>query len=198
MTGILGDWGITLDDLNQALAERPSMRGNLAGFLAEYKVQRTHLTDARIHAVRRWDDHDRSRPADFSFMYQGEQFSLEVKSLQSNSVRNLNGGYTGKAQVDGSDSRPVTFPDGSTLNTTCLLVGKWDVLAVSLLEFRQRWEFAFVANADLQRSRHHAYTEYQRQHLLATAQQVQWPLEPPFYDSPYPVLDRIRRDRRGQ
>lgn len=194
--GIIEDWGITIDELNAVLSERPSVRGILVGFLSEYRLQRTVFSDARIHRLRRYDDHDRSRPADFSFTYQGIDITVEVKSLQSRSVRNLNGGFTGRCQVDASDRRPVTFPDGSELATTCLLAGKFDILAINLFEFRQQWEFAFIRNADLPRSRHRAYTPYQREHLLATSVPVAWPLEPPFYDSPFPILDSIRRERR--
>ena len=158
--GILEDWNITLDDLNAVLSDRPSVRGILIGFLSEYKLQRGVFSDARIHHLVRYDDHDRTRPADFSFNYQGRTATVEVKSLQTNSVRNLNGGFDGRCQVDASDKRPVTFPDGSTLSTTCLLAGRFD--------FLQRWEFAFIHNADLPRSRHRPYTEYQREHLLAT------------------------------
>ena len=194
--GILEDWNITTEELNAVLAERPSVRGILIGFLSEYKLQRTIFSDARIHRLVRYDDHDRTRPADFSFTYQGESVTVEVKSLQSNSVRNLNGGFVGRCQVDASDRRPVKLPDGSVLETTCLLAGTFDILAVNLFEFRQRWEFAFIRNKHLPRSNHRRYTDYQREHLLATSVQVHWPLEPPFYDTPFPILDEIRRERR--
>ena len=194
--GIIEDWGISIDELNSVLSERPSVRGILIGFLSEYRLQRTVFSDARIHGLKRYDDHDRTRPADFSFTYQGVDMTVEVKSLQSRSVRNHNGSFTGRCQVDASDKRPVTFPDGSTLATTCLLTGRFDVLAINLFEFRQRWEFAFIRNTDLPRSRYKRYTDYQRAHLLATSVPVSWPLEPPFYASPFPVLDEIRRERR--
>lgn len=196
--GIIEDWGLTIDDLNTVLAERPSVRGILVGFLSEYKLQRGILSDARIHALRRYDDHDRSRPADFSFEYQGERVTVEVKSLQTASVRRTNGGFTGKCQVDASDKRPVTFPDGSSLATTCLLAGKFDILAISLFEFTQEWRFAFIRNRDLSRSRHRPYTDYQREHLLATSVAVTWPLQAPMTDSPFGLLDDITRERRQQ
>lgn len=194
--GILDDWGITQADLDVVLAERPSVRGILIGFLAEYKLQRTVFSDARIHKVTRYDDHDRSRPADFSIEFQGEQITVEVKSLQTRSVRGNNGGFTGRCQVDASDRRLVELPDGSTLQTTCLLAGKFDVLAVNLFEFGHKWQFGFARNRDLPRSRHKAYTDYQRDHLLATSVPLTWPLEPPFYDSPFGILQDIARERR--
>ena len=36
--GILGDWGISLEELGIILSDRPSVHGILIGFLAEYKL----------------------------------------------------------------------------------------------------------------------------------------------------------------
>lgn len=195
--GILEDWGLTIEDLNQILSERPSARGPLIGYIAEYKLQRTVFSDARIHKLVRYDDHDRSRPGDFSFEYQGETITVEVKSLQTKSVKPTNGGRTGHCQVDASDRREVTLPNGEVLATTCLLAGTFDILAVNLFEFCQKWRFGFIRNRDLPRSKHRAYTEYQRQNLLATSVKVTWPLSAPFTDDPFPMLDEIARERRS-
>ena len=195
--GILEDWGISYDDMNAVLAERPSIRGMLIGFLAEYKLQRTVFSDARIHKLTRYDDHDRSSPGDFSFEYQGEEITVEVKSLQTRSVRSDNGGFSGRCQVDASDRRTVTLPDGSTLQTTCLLTGRFDILAINLFEFGHEWRFGFIRNKDLPRSRHKKYTDYQQSQLLATSVPVKWPLEPPFYEEPFTLLREIARERRG-
>lgn len=196
--GIIEDWGLSIDDLNTILAERPSARGPLVGFVAEYKLQRGVFSDARIHKLRRYDDHDRSRPADFSFEYQGQEITVEVKSLQTKSVRRTNGGYRGSCQVDASDRRTVTLPDGSEIQTTCLLPGKFDILAINLFEFGQEWRFGFIRNSDLPRSRYKVYTEYQRQNLLATSVRVTWPLSSPFTDDPFRLLEEIARERRLQ
>lgn len=194
--GIIEDWGLTPDELNFVLSERPSVRGILIGFVAEYRLQQRIFSDARIHRLRRYDDHDRSRPADFSFDYQGETITVEVKSLQTASVRRTNGGYVGRCTVDASDRRRVTLPDGSSLETTCILAGRFDLLAINLFEFGQQWRFGFIRNGDLPRSRYRKYSEYQRQHLLATSLPVTWPLEPPIVESPFGLMDDIVRERR--
>lgn len=194
--GIIEDWGLTVDDLNSILSERPSARGPLIGFIAEYKLQRTVFSDSRIHKLRRYDDHDRSRPADFSFEYQGQKITVEVKSLQTKSVRSTNGGYTGRCQVDASDKREIMLPDGSKLETTCLLPGKFDILAVNLFEFGHEWRFAFIRNHDLPRSKHYGYTDYQRENMLATTVNLAWPVETPFTTDPFPLLKDIVRERK--
>ncbi len=194
--GILEDWGISLDELGTILSDRPSVRGILIGFLAEYKLAPV-FRDARIHAFRRYDDHDRNRPADFGFQYEGFPFSVEVKSLQTNSVKRTDDGWKGAAQVDASDKRPVTLPNGTTLATTCLLAGGFDILALNIFEFGHTWRFAYIKNSDLQRSTHKAYTAYQKQHLLATSVKVEWPLKPPFHDNPFTLLKEMAAEKRA-
>lgn len=196
--GVVEDWGVTPEDPNAIPAERPSVRGILPGFVSEYRLQRTVLSDSRIHKPVRYDDHDRSRPADFSFEYRGRTFTVEVESLQTKSVRPLDGGFVGNCQVDASDKRSVTPPDGDVLETTCLVAGGFDILAINLFEFRQRWDHAFVRNDDPPRSRFGRYTEDQRRHLLATSVNVRWPLEPPFHDEPWPILEAMVRERRDR
>lgn len=194
--GNLENWGVTSDDLDAALVDGPRPPRVLVGFLSGRKLQQTVFADSRIRRLVRYDDHDKMRPADFSFDFQRETINVEVKSLQSRSVRADNGRFTGRCQVSARDRRTVAFPDGSTLATTCLLAGKFDILAVNLFEFGQQWRFGFIRNQDLPRSRHKAYTPYQQQHLLATSVPVTWPLTPPFREAPFELLREIVRERR--
>ena len=184
--GIIEDWGITVDELNDILASRPSLRGIMIGFLAEYKLAKLWFSDARIHNVKRYDNHDRTRPGDFGFTYQGMPITIQVKSLQSNSVRKMATGYTGSFQCDASDKRKVKLPNGKSVETTCLVVGGFDLVAVNLFEFGQQWRFAFGKNSDLPRSKSPKYTPEQQKYLLATSVKVTWPLEAPFRDEPLP------------
>lgn len=189
--GLLEEWGLTVDELNEIVASRPSLRGILIGFVAEYKLPKMWFDDDRIVALARFDNHDRTRPGDFGFSYQGTPLSVQVKSLQSNSVRRIDTGYTGSFQCDASDRRPVRLPNGQTVETTCLLVGGFDLVAVNLFEFEQVWRFAFAKNSDLPRTRSKKYKPKQRQYLLATSVKITWPLQPPFRDEPFSLLDEI-------
>ena len=194
--GILEDWGISLEELGIILSERPSVRGILIGFLAEYKLAPL-FRDARIHAFKRYDDHDRNRPSDFGFIYEGLPFSVEVKSLQTGSVRRTDdGGWRGAAQVDASDKRPVLLPNGETVATTCLVAGEFDLLAVNIFEFGHTWRFAFVKNSDLPRSPSKKYTAEQQACLLATSVKVTWPLQAPFRDEPFSLLEELALEKR--
>jgi hypothetical protein len=88
------------------------------------------------------------------------------------------------------------LPNGETIATTCLLIGKFDILAVNLFEFGHTWRFGFAKNADLPRSTHRAYTPVQRQYLLATGIRMTWPLEPPFRSDPFSLLDEVVEAKR--
>jgi hypothetical protein len=98
---------------------------------------------------------------------------------------------TGRFQCDASDRRPVTLPDGSAVETVCLLAGEFDLLAINLFEFGQQWKFAFIKNSDLPRSGYKKYTDYQRQYLLQTTPKITWPLQPPYRDEPFALLNEI-------
>lgn len=196
--GLLEEWSLTVDELNEILASRPSLRGIMIGFVAEYKLPKMWFSDERIVALERYDNHDRTRPGDFGFSYRGTPMSVQVKSLQSNSVRPTEIGYSGTFQCDASDRRPVRLPNGQKIETTCLLVGGFDLVAVNLFEFGQVWRFAFAKNVDLPRTRSPKYKPKQRQYLLATSVKVTWPLQSPFRDEPFSLLDEILREKRSR
>jgi hypothetical protein len=106
-------------------------------------------------------------------------------------VRGQSARFVGQVQTDASDRRTVTFEDGSTVETTCLKVGEFDILAAGLFAFRQRWEFGFALNTDLERSAHRQYTSTQQMHLIKSSQEVSWPLRHPFVDNPFQLMDRL-------
>jgi len=101
----------------------------------------------------------------------------------------------GKAQVDTSDRREVVLPDGSTVTTTSLLKGEFDILAVNVFAFEDTfedtWRFVFAKNSDLSTSNYKKYTDYQRRHLLATLVKIHWPPKPPFSDEPFTLMNVI-------
>lgn len=189
---ILKRWGISEHDLTELVDQNPSLRGILLGYVAERKFHETFLDHPAITEKGKDDDHDRTRKGDRRITYKGTSLVIEVKSLQTNLVKNLgNDCWAGKSQVDASDSREVTFPNDSTLKTTCLLRGEFDLLAVNCFAFGDRWRFAFALNSELPQNTYKRYTEYQRKHLLPTLIAVEWPLKPPFTENPFELLDRL-------
>jgi hypothetical protein len=189
---LLDRWSITADELTVAIDENPSLRGMLLGYVAEYKLRslwfmgRADIT----HSVKH-DDHNRKKKGDLVVTYKEHPFIIESKSLQTNSIRKVGDVWTGKAQCDASDRRTVKFANGSTLETTCLLAGEFDILAVNLFAFENQWQFVFAKNSDLPRSTHQKYTSKQRSKLLASLVPVSWPPQPPFSAEPFSLMDEM-------
>ncbi len=193
---VLKRLGISEQDLTELADQNPSLWGVLLGYVAERKFHETFLEHPAITEKGKDDDHDRKRKGDRRIIYKGETVVIEVKSLQTNLVKNLGDDcWMGKTQVDASDRREVTFPDGSTLETTCLLRGEFDLLAVNCFAFGDQWRFAFALNSELPQNTYKKYTEYHRKHLLPTLIAVEWPLKPPFTDNPFELFDRLVADK---
>jgi hypothetical protein len=180
--------GITIEELEKIVEASPSLRGVLVGYLAERRLAEKWF---RKYRLRRYDDHDRTHKGDRWLTYKGREFSIEVKSLQSNYVKEAEFGWTGRFQVDASDCREVKLPNGDVITTTCLVVGQFDLLAVNLFEFGNQWRFAFAKNWDLPRSPSKKYTAEQRTFLLQTTPKITWPLQPPFRSEPFSLLDEM-------
>jgi len=189
---ILDRWDITAEVLTEAIDGNPSLRGMLMGYIAEYKLRNMWFVGKKgVSQQVKHDDHDRKKKGDLVVTYRGREFIIESKSLQTNSIRKEDDRFTGKAQCDASDRRTVKFPDGTTLETTCLLRGEFDLLAVNLFAFEEKWRFAFVKNKDLPPNTYRKYTETQKDLLLPSLIKVTWPPEPPFRDEPFSLLDEL-------
>ena len=130
---------------------------------------------------------------DLVVTYKGYEFVIESKSLQTHSIKRVEDAWFGKAQCDGSDKRKVTFKDRSTLETTCLLAGDFDILAVNCFGFGNGWKFTFCKNSDLPLSTYYKYNEAQRAELLASLVPITWPPKPPFTEEPFSLMDDIIR-----
>jgi hypothetical protein len=177
---VLDRWTITPAGLTKAIDENPSLRGMLFGYVAEYKLRELWFTGrTNVSHSMKHDDHNRKKKGDLVVTYKGQEFSIESKSLQTNSIRQTAGRFVGKVQCDASDRRTVRFPDGTSLETTCLLRGEFDILAVNLFGFENTWRFIFAKNKDLPPNTYRKYTPAQQALLLPSLMPVQWPLVSP-------------------
>lgn len=193
-------WGITVQELDSVVVANPSLRGMMLGYISELKLRQLLSGDKRIERMWKEDDHDRRKKGDLWVRYKGVDITLEVKSLQTNTVVQTAAGFSGKFQCDGSDRRKLVFTDPSfELETTLLQVGEFDVLAVGLFEFGQQWRFGFAKNSDLPRSTYAKYPEGVRQRLLKSLMPVTWPLQHPYQADPFLILDEVvELKRTGQ
>jgi hypothetical protein len=182
----------------------------LFGYVAELKLLEEIEGVAGVNGTpTKPDDHDREEKYDWKVDYKGKELTFESKSLQSKTVEFAephsdrwdkmapkfggqppeDGFWYGKAQVDASDRRPVTFPDGSTKETTLLLRGDFDILAINLFEFGQEWKFIYARNEDLKGSTYGGYSDYEQKHLLASMQDATWPPCEPYTADLHSILD---------
>lgn len=196
---ILDRWNITAKELTDIIDQNPSLRGFMMGYVSESVLKKTHFTDERLKNVRKDDDHDRSKKGDLTFEYRGHEFKVEAKSLQTNSVKNENGLLFGKFQCDASDCRDILLPNNNTVNTTCLLVGEFDIVAVNLFAFNNEWKFAFAKNEDLPTvsRRSKKIGEDDKQYLLSTLIPITYPLQAPFVEDPFILLDELVEEKNA-
>jgi len=196
---ILDRWEISEAEFTELIDQNPSLRGMNLGYIAEKKFHDQFLEHPEITEVAKDDDHNRSRKGDRRIRYRGHEFIVEVKSLQTNMCKKLgDDNWDGKSQVDGSDRRVIKFKDGSELNTTLLLRGEFDLLAVNCFAFGEQWRFAFAKNSDLPTSSFKKYTEEQRRQLIASLIPVSWPPKPPFTTDPFELLDEMIDEKESQ
>lgn len=199
MSNILERWSITVDELSQAILENGSLRGMVFGYVAEIKLRNILRSAGTIASLVKDDDHDRKKKGDLRITYKGQEFRIEAKSLQTARNKVLDDGtFAGVSQVDASDKRTVTLPDGSKLETTNLVVGEFDVLAVNCFTFEDKWHFVFAKNKDLPRTTYRKYTEAQRKHLLATTVVVKWPPTGIFTTDLFGLLDQMIEQKEDE
>lgn len=195
---ILDKLDITIEEFQWCMENNPSMRGVVIGYLAELKLREFFQKDPRVSRLFKYDDHDRRKKSDLVIEYKGREISFESKSLQTNTVRDVDSPSVqkiAKFQCDASDCRDITLPDGQIIKTTLLKYGDFDILAVNLFAFHGKWEYAFALNRDLPHSRSRKYTESQQTQLIASLIPITYPIQPPFVENPFDLLDKIDKEK---
>lgn len=188
---ILKRWSITEEQLTTIVDNNPSFRGMMLGYIAELKFHEMYLNDTRITKVTKDDDHDREKKGDRRITYNGKEFIIEVKSLQTKTVQKKGDEWVGQAQVDGSDSRDITLNNGETIKTTLYKRGEFDILAVNCFAFNNEWCFVFAKNEDLPCSNYKKYSEEQKSQLIASMVPVSLPAKSPFKKDLFSLLDEL-------
>ena len=197
---ILETWGITIGEFTELLNLNPSLRGRLLGYIAEFKLRQIMTTLPGITYITKFDDHNRKKKGDLYIIYRGRAFDVESKSLQTHSVKHdaENNLWRGNAQVDASDRRIISLPDGTQLNTTLLRRGEFDILAVSCYAFEHQWRFIFAKNSKLPSSTFRKYSAEQQKWLIASLIPVTWPPTSPFSSDLLFLLDELIEEGGGR
>jgi hypothetical protein len=180
----LSTWGMSLEDVDAIISDNPSLRGMLFGYFAEHMLTRelsARYSELLVDAGKP-ADHDRSNKGDRLYRYGGFGVRIECKSLKTSTLQYDETGapVSAKVQCDASDCRDVVMGDGSTVRTTCLKVGEFDIVAVNMFAMFDEWRFAYAANRELPRTLSPKYTPEQRKELLATSVDITAELAAPF------------------
>jgi len=173
------------DYLIQVMRENPSLRGFTYGYVSEDEFVRwLERSGIESHEHYKPGEHDRkASKSDRTLSYGGEVHRIQLKSMQTHSLRDAPEAarekgiqFVATVQNDASDSRDIALPNGSQVHTTCYASGDYEVLAVSIQPFVGEWDYAFKRNDDLRRTTDKRYREEDRQYLLATTENITWPL----------------------
>lgn len=185
LDGTIGKMEVDLIGLSEMVESNPSLRSFIVGYQAEYMCRREISRQLGITKFKKYDDHDRTKHGDIWFDYNGREYSIECKCLQSNYVEfdEKTGTWSGKYQCDGSDATEVTLPNGHTVTTVSYPFGMFDIVAVGLFAFGDRWSFAFVKTEDLlprKYTKRSKIPEEDCPYFIKTMQDVTLPLKAPY------------------
>ena len=84
---IFDEWDIDKSYFTSVVRDNPSLRGMILGYIAERKLKDILILDGQTSNHRKDDDHDREKKGDLSLIYKGEEIVIEVKSLQTNTIK---------------------------------------------------------------------------------------------------------------
>jgi hypothetical protein len=83
------------------------------------------------------------------------------------------------------------LPTGKVIETTCYLIGEYDILAVPLYPFTGSWaDYAYRRNRDLTRTTSRKYSTEEQACLLATTEDISWPLDSAWTTDLLSLLDK--------
>ena len=197
----LSTWHLTLEELGDMVVNNPSLRGFMVGYMAESKIRSYFSSNPEITNIYKPDDHDRSNKCDLVLTYKGHEFSFEIKSLQTNTVKKSKDGKSLVAtfQCDASDRRVIKLPNGHAVNTTCLKFGDFDIVAVNLFAFTGNWDYAFALNKNLPhatpgKSNKNVISEKDLKYLIKSSIKITYPLQYPFVSDPFILLEHLLQE----
>lgn len=183
----VGKMEVDLNGLAEMCLANPSLRSFIVGYQAEYMARReiSRQLGIKMEDFKKYDDHDRSKHGDIWFDYHGREYSVECKCLQTNYCKydEITGSWTGKFQCDGSDACDITLDNGHTVNTVAYPFGLFDIVAVGLFAFGDRWAFAFVRSEDLvprKYTKRSKIPEEDCPYFIQTMQNITLPLKAPY------------------
>src|SRR6266699_5631044 len=87
----------------RVIQDNPSLRGFVYGYVSELEFEHHYLKSRKsIERFSKDDDHRKTK-SDRTVSYKGKPITIQVKSVQTNSIRFDGGRFSAKVQNDASD-----------------------------------------------------------------------------------------------
>lgn len=205
------NWKLDPEEFNRIIHDNSNALSAIFGYVAEERLQEDYLEeDDRVTNLRSPEDQDAQDKGDWAFQWRGEPMKIEVKSLQTHTIQKVESSqstltnndkelvkYKAGFHLKGtSDQRTITY-NGKEYNTTLMNVGETDVdiMAVNLYKVKDEWDFAFLKVEDLPRSKGSSYPEGLREKLARSQIKLTIPLQDPYTDDLYGLMDEILEQR---
>jgi hypothetical protein len=205
------DWKLDPEEFNHIIHDNSNALSAIFGYVAEERLREDYLEDDdRVSNIRSPEDQDSSDKGDWAFEWRGEKMKIEVKSLQTHTIEEVDSPqstltddgqepikYRAGFHLKGtSDQRKVTF-EGEEFNTTLMNVEETDVdiMAANLYKLKDKWDFAFLRVDDLPRSKGN-YPNGLREQLARSQIKLTVPLQEPFRRDLYELMDEILQERK--
>lgn len=201
------EWKLDPEEFNRIIHENSNALSAIFGYVAEERMREMYLEDnPNVENIRTPADQDEADKGDWAFDYKGEPIKIEVKSLQSRTVPDVDETQTTLTEDGGeievgfhlkgsSDPRQVEY-EGEMYSTVLMNVedSDIDIMAVNLYKVKDEWDFAFVRVTDLPRSKGD-YPEGLKQKLSKSQPKFKIPLEEPYTDDLDGLMDEILEER---
>lgn len=206
------NWQLSPDEFNRIIDKNSNALSAIYGYVAEERLREMFLEDDdRVKFLRSPEDQDDDDKGDWAFQWRGEPMKIEVKSLQTHTIEEVDTSQETLTEGEGepvryragfhlkgtSDQRTVKH-EGEEYETTLMNVEKSDVdiMAVNLYKLKDEWDFAFIKVKDLPRSRGN-YPDGLKQQLAKSLIRLTVPLEEPFTTDIYGLMDEVLEEREG-
>lgn len=205
------DWQLDTEEFNRIINQNSNALSAIYGYVAEERLRETFLEeDCRVENVRSPEDQDSADKGDWAFDYRGESMKIEVKSLQTHTIQAVDTDQTKFGEdtdetrwkagfhLKGTSDQRIVEYEGEEYSTTLMNVEKSDVdiMAVNLYRIEDEWQFAFLRVDDLPRSKG-SYPDGLREQLAKSQIRLTIPLEEPFTEDLYGLMDQILHERQS-
>lgn len=202
------EWKLDPEEFNRIIHKNSNALSAIFGYVAEERLREMFLEDDdRVKNIRSPADQDSNDKGDWAFQWRGHPMKIEVKSLQTHTIEEVDSDQTTLGEDSGpqykagfhlkgtSDQRKLEY-DGKEYETTLMNVAKSDVdiMAVNLYRIKNEWRFAFLRVQDLPRSKGN-YPDGLREQLAKSQIRLTVPLQQPFTDDLYGLMDEILEER---